>query len=665
MFIDRDASLIEFDRRVLEEARDHGHPLLERVKFLGILGRNVDEFVMVRGKEWMSSPRAPHLLRSIGALLRAGDRLLRRELVPALAAAGVRVTDYDQLTPDEQNAAARCFVESVLPAIAIVEIGDAPVHDICSAGLNVAVIVRGPREERRLAVVRIPDHIPSIVRFMPQGSDNGDGPFVWLEQLVLANLGQVFPGGWDVESAYRFRVLRDADVSPAEDDSIEAPDRMTRALRQRDTNPVMMMEVDRGADAETVERLARALSVTPDRIRRPRRVLDLKRLWDFSCIARPDLRDAPVTPRIPASVNGPCLFAAIRAGDILLHHPYESFEPVVAWLRQAAHDPGVVSISTTLYRTDRGASPVVAALADAARAGKHVRVLVELRARFDERHNAEWARVLRSAGVEVVHGRPGLKVHAKKTLVVRREGNRLRRYVHISTGNYSTFTALVYTDLALLTCDDDVAADVAAVFDFAAGAHNEPPSPGTVLASPFGLRNAFTAFVEREMAWASAGAHGRIVLKINALVDPAAIQLLCRASQAGVDVDLIVRGICCLRPGVPGVSERIRVRSIVGRFLEHSRAWYFRNGGSHDVFVGSADVMPRNFDRRIEVMVPLRDASLARRVRDILDLCLADTLGARTLGRDGRYARKSARSAAVGVSCQALLLDQAEVMATL
>jgi len=654
--IDRDLSLIEFERRVLEEARDERNPLLERVKFLGILGRNLDEFVMVRGNKWIAAPHAQQLSGAMHAMLQDGQQLLQRDLVPALAEAGIHLVDYVALTEDERADVDRRFTEIVLPLIVPVFCDSTLVQGVQTLGLNFAVVIHDGHHEGRLAMVRVPDRLPSIAPFTPSPArqDGGDA-FVWLDQVLQANMHRVFPGA-RIESAHLFRIVRDADVVLDVASAGELPDRMIEAVRQRDTNPIMMMAIDRAASGAVIDRLARALSVVPEAVFRVPEVLDLKRLWDFSRIARADLRYPALVPYVPPRLASGCIFAAIRMGDILLHHPYESFQPVVDLLRQAVDDPDVVSISTTLYRTDRRESPIVEALADAAHRGKDVRVIVELTARFDEHLNAEWARLLKAAGADVFHSRAGRKVHAKQTLIVRRERDRIRRYVHVSTGNYSSFTSTVYTDLALLTCNEAIAADVGDLFEFMTS--DRPiESLRTLLAAPFALRAAFNALVEREIAWVARGERGHIVLKMNALVDQAHIELLHRASQAGVDVDLIVRGVCCLRPGVPGVSERIRVRSIVGRFLEHSRTWYFRNGGSEEVFIGSADLRPRNFDRRVEVVVPLKDTALAHRVHDILDVCLADTSSARELRSDGRYVRATPRPGEPVVSCQAVLLQ--------
>ena len=641
----------QFERRVLDQARDERNPLLERVKFLGILGRNLDEFVMVRGRQWMVSPSAKRLTRTAHALLRDGYRVLQRDLVPALAGAGVHLVDFASLTCEERADVDRRFTETVLPFLTPVLSDATPLGDAPGPGLNFAVVIDDP--QARLAIVRVSDRLPSLIPIARRGPSGPAETFVWLHELIAANLHRLFPGA-RVQSAHVFRVMRDADIVLKTCEADELPARTIDAVRQRETNPILMMVIDRAAAAPLVDRLERALSVPPDAVVRARDVLDLKRLWEFSEVQRADLHYPALVPRIPPTV-GPCMFTAIRRSDILLHHPFESFQPVIDLLRQAAADPAVERISVTLYRTDRGQSPVVDALLDAARRGKHVRVIVELKARFDERQNAEWARALNAAGAQVIHAPAGLKVHAKMLLIGRREGTRLRRYAHVSTGNYSACTSMVYTDLGLMTCDETIASDVEQLFEFMAG---EAPAPElrAVMAAPFTLRRGFESLVEREMAWAQRGEAGHIILKMNALIDPAAIDLLHRASQAGVQVDLIVRGFASLRPGVPGVSDRIRVRSIVGRFLEHSRVWYFRNGGAEEVFIGSADLRPRNFERRVEIVVPLKDRGLAHRVRyEILDTYLADTVSAKELLPNGRYRCVTPRSGEPGISCQAVL----------
>jgi polyphosphate kinase len=650
--INRDMSLIEFERRVLEEARDQRNPLLERVKFLGILGRNLDEFVMVRGRTWMASSSAKRLTRKTHALLRDGYRVLRRDLLPALATAGITVVDYCDLTAVERADVDQRFVDAIFPLITPRVCHGAPLADAPGLGLNLAVEL----DAGRLGIVRIPEQLSTLVP-LTESRQPARETFVWLHQVIAANLHRVFPRA-RIQSAHPFRIMRDADIVLEAATADELPQRTIAAVRQRETNPVLMMVVPRRAPARLVERLAQALSVQTEAIVRTRDVLDLKRLWDFTQLQRADLRYPPLIPHTSARI-GPCMFTSIRNGDILLHHPFESFRPVIELLRQAAADPAVEAISATLYRTDRGHSPVIEALIDAARRGKHVRVVVELKARFDELWNAEWARALKAAGAQVIHAPAGLKVHAKMLVIDRREGNRVRRYVHLSTGNYSSFTTTVYTDLAVMTCDESITSDVADLFDFMAGGAPTPVMR-TLIAAPFALRAGLRALVEREIEWAQRGEAAHIILKMNALVDAGAIDLLQRASHAGVQVDLIVRGVSVLRPGVPGLSDRIRVRSIVGRFLEHSRIWYFRNGGAEDTFIGSADLMPRNFDRRIEIAVPLKDRALAHRVRyEILDTYLSDTLSARESLASGRYRRLAPKTGEPGISSQSLLLDLA------
>ena len=638
------ARVIAFERRVLDEARNGATPLLERVKFLGVLGGNLDELMMVHGRTWASRLGAKRVARKTHALLRKAYRVLKRELLPALASAGLQVVDYASLTRDEQTSVDRQFAGTVLPHIT-------PLRDFTmlpGLGFNLAVVV----DDEPLAVVRLPDQVPML---MPVDCDL----FVWTHQAFAANVHRLFSDVRTIRSTHPFRIIRDANISlESPTDSVVSGfsrtpyGRTIDAVRQRDTNPVVMMVIDRAAEPSIVEHLSRALDVEPETVVRARHVLDFKRLWDVAQMPRADLRYPPLVPHRSPRV-GPDLFAAIRRHDILLHHPFESFQPVVDFVRQAAIDPAVERISATLYRTDRAESPVLEALLEAARRGKDVRVIVELKARFDERRNAEWSQALDAAGARVIHAPAGLKVHAKMLLVERSEGNDVRRYAHVSSGNYNASTATIYTDLALMTCDETIAGDIADLFAFMAGEAPVPELRG-VLMAPFALRAGFSALVEREIAWAARGEAAQIILKMNSLLDDEAIDLLKRAAEAGVQVDLIVRGASALSPS----SDHLRIRSIVGRFLEHSRAWYFRNGGDEEVFIGSADLRPRNFDRRVEVMVPLRDRALAARLRyEVLDLYLLDTLSARELLPDGRYRRVTPRPGEPGLACQSVLLD--------
>ena len=635
--------VIAFERRVLDEARDDRTPLLERVKFLGILGGNLDELMMVHGRAWASRIGARRVARKTHALLRQGYRVLKRELLPALANAGLHVVDYAVLTDDQQAAVDRQCADTALAHVT--PLREDELASLPGLGLNLAVVFDGGDGVERLAVVRIPERL-SILMHVDRDL------FVWSHQAVAANVHRLFPDARAIRSAHPFRIIRDANVAFDRSAADPLPCRTIAAVRQRETNPVVMMVVDRAAERPIVARLARAFGVEPDAVVRARHVIDFKRLWDVAQMPRADLRYPALLPRLPQRV-GADLFAAMRRDDILLHHPFESFQPVVDLVRQAAADPSVERISATLYRTDRGESPVLEALVDAARRGKAVRVVVELKARFDERRNAEWAQALHAAGARVIHAPAGLKVHAKMLLIERREKHGVRRYAHVSSGNYNTATATIYTDLALMTCDEIITGDVAGLFAFMSGEAPLPELRGA-FAAPFGLRAAFRALVEREIAWAQRGEAAHIILKMNSLLDEGAMDLLTRAAEAGVQVDLIVRGASALLPS----SDHIRVRSIVGRFLEHSRAWYFRNGGDEEVFIGSADLRPRNFDKRVELMVPLRDRALAARVRyEILDVYLLDTLSARELLPDGRYRRVSPRPGEPGLACQSALLD--------
>jgi polyphosphate kinase len=480
---------------------------------------------------------------------------------------------------------------------------------------------------------------------------------VWLDQLVIAHLSSVFP---DLAAlgAYRFRLLRDVNVPPQTVAAGHPVERVAEVIRRRETNPIAALIVERRMPSRLVSHLARGLNAPDASVHRAGVVPDLRRLWEVNRIARPDLRAPAIVPRRPRALDGHAsVLAAVRERDILFHHPYESFDPVVDMIREAAEDPAVTRIWTTLYRTDRE-SPVVQALLAAHGRGTPVRVLIELGARLDEHRNAHWWRVFERAGAAVFPGPAGLKVHAKMALIERNEGGRIRRYAHLSSGNYNAFTARTYTDLGLLTCDEEIANDVAAVFDSLCGVTGATDLRALVLA-PIDLRARLAALVAREIACHRRGDRGHIILKMNGLADRDTIGLLYRASQAGVQVDLLVRGICCLRPGVPGLSERIRVRSIVGRFLEHSRAWYFRNGGLEDVYVGSADLLPRNLDRRVEVMAPLKDARLRGRVFDLLQQYLADNVKARELRADGRYVRVGRRADEPAVDAQLALLHDA------
>jgi polyphosphate kinase len=651
LFNDRDLGFLRFQERVFDEAQDETIPLLDRVKFLAIVGTHLDDFVRVRAPELRRSVARRMLIESLlKQLVYKVEVYWRRRLLPALRAAGIHIVDYTRLTSDERAEVDAHFADVVYPALAPIacdRAGSFP--QVATLGMNVMVRTMAGCGERRF-LLRIPDSLPALVPFhtsrvastvLAVEKNRTIRGYAWLDQVVLANLRTVFPETALI-AAHRFRLLREVDVPPQASAGIGALERALTVLRMREANPVAALVADRRMPDDVLADLARHLAVADGAVHRSSAVSDLRRLWEVTRIARPDLKAPPLQAREPAALETHTdILAAAQQRDILFHHPYESFQPVVEMARQAARDPDVVRIALTLYRTDRE-SPVVHALLDAVRQGKQVRVMVELNARLDEHRNVTWWRMFEQAGASVFPSPAGLKVHAKMALIERHEAGRLRRYAHLSSGNYNAFTAKAYTDVALLTCDEDITGDVASLFD-ALCAGSVPNQFRALTVAPINMRDALTTLVEREIACHRRGERGHIILKMNGLVDRDVIGLLYRASQEGVCVDLLVRGLCCLRPGVADVSERIRVRSIVGRFLEHSRVWYFRNGGNDEVYIGSADLMPRNLDRRVEIMVPLRDARLRRRLFEILRLYLADNVKARELRADGSYVRPPVR----------------------
>ena len=669
LLLDPDLSRLEFQRRVLDEARDPRNPLLERVRFLSIVGSNLDEFAMTRlgalapaggarvlrmdAPMSQSRGRRERIETLARTLMLEAREYLTRHLAPELADAGIHLRDYLNLDAHQRAEADRYFEEAVLPLL--MPLGfDAtrPFPHLTHRDITFAVVLRSPAGRQHFACLQVPSSTPLLVpvrhlRLEASGGNSmrTDGAiergYVWLDQVIAANLPAVFRG-MHVIGAYPFRVIRDAEIRT---DAIDSDDGwlsvIEQGVHQREFAPIRVVAVAEDMPEELVDLLARNLCVPESIVHRTKHLRDLRRLGELLRVERPDLKYAPSVPPLPMAlrpVHGCDIFSAIRARDILLHHPFESFQPVVDFVRQSAVDPSVLGISMTLYRVDRD-SPIVSSLIEAARAGKQVRVVVELRARFDETNNIAWARALERAGAHVTYGMPELKVHAKIAMVVRREGEKVRTYVHVSSGNYNTGTACAYTDVGLLTCDEDIARDATDMFNFLTG-HAAPSAFRKMIAAPATLKRRVTELIGNEIAHRQAGRPGRIILKMNALSDPGIIRLLYLASQCGVEIDLIIRGICCLRPGVPGVSDHIRVRSIVGRFLEHSRIWYFRNGGQERVFIGSADLMPRNFERRVEVMIPVEEGSMLRRIRDeILAAYLDDDVKAWRLRSDGDYER--------------------------
>jgi polyphosphate kinase len=670
LYVNRELSLLAFQKRVLEEAEDPHNPLLERVKFLSIFGSNLEEFFMVRvaglkrqveggvlecGPDGLTPRQQLSAIHEeVSTLIQAAQNHLRLQILPALQEAGVCIVDYAHLTSAQREGVDRYFLESVFPALTPLAVDPGrPFPLISNLSVNLAVSLRDGKGAEHFARVKVPETLPQLVSVTSAIGEAANlkrktpAPkyLVWLEQLIAANLQSLFPGMKILES-YPFHVTRDADNAIKELEAGDLMESVEEGVWQRRFADVIRLEVDDRVPAGVLELLQHHLALEPEDIYKLGHPLALSRLKHLYALDRPDLKDRPFIPAAPAALQqqeeGEDIFAAIRRQDVLLCLPFVSFQPVVSFLQQAAHDPAVLAIKITLYRVGRN-SPVVEALLDAVEEGKQVAALVELKARFDEESNIEWARALESQGAHVVYGLLGLKVHCKAALVVRREGDAIRRYVHLSTGNYNSVTAQLYTDIGMFTCDEAIGADCTDLFNYLTG-YSAKVDYRKLLVAPLGLRQALERLIHREIEHQRAGERGHLIFKMNALVDMRMIQLLYEASQAGVQVDLLVRGICCLRPGLAGVSENIKVTSIVGRFLEHSRIFYFRNAGQEEVYLGSADMMPRNLDRRVEVAFPVQDPKLVRFLRDeVLAIYLADVAKARYMKPDGTYERPSDR----------------------
>ncbi len=648
-FINRELSWLEFEARVLALAEDHGRPLLERVKFAAIYSQNLDEFFQIRVSGLEEQVEAgvaattpdgmtPHeqlaaIRDRVQSLQARADSLVVDDLLPSLEKEHIRLVHWDQLDAADRELLGRRFRERIFPVLTPLSVDPShPFPYISNLSLNLAAVIRDPKTgERRFARVKIP---PLLPRF----TDLPDGErFVPLEQVIAAHLDQLFPG-MDIVGVHVFRVTRDADVEVEEDeaDDLLAAIETVLQRRQRGATPIRL-ETDPAMSEEMRRLLMRELGVDDSQVYVGEWLLAIGDLWFFAGLDRADLKDDPWTPVTPPelySPDGPVdIFSAIRRGDILVHHPYDSFSASVeAFVEQAARDPDVLAIKQTLYRTSSG-SPIIHSLVRAAQAGKQVVALVELKARFDELANITFARTLETAGVHVVYGVVGLKTHAKTCLVVRREGAGIRRYAHIGTGNYNPATARLYEDLGLLTADPELGADLTDLFNLLTG-YSRQREYRKLLVAPVTMRPGLEALIRREMAHDD----GSIVLKLNSLADASLIDSLYEASQAGVQIDLLVRGICCMRPGVPDMSQSVRVRSIVGRFLEHSRIFRFGSEArGYDYLMGSADWMPRNLDRRVEALTPVEDASLQRRLDEILSIELDDDELAWELAADGTW----------------------------
>ena len=672
LYVNRELSLLSFQRRVLDEALDEANPLLERVKFLGILGSNLDEFFMVRvaglkqqidagiqepGPDGLTPRQQLEAIRTEFSQILIEAHACRRRLFTDLQRHGIRLLDYHELAPGQRQHADTYFRETVYPVLTPLAVDiSRPFPHISNLSLNLSILIRDPRGHEQFARLKVPDSLPQLVPV--QGTTKRNGRplcYVWIEQVVQANLQQLFPGMEVIES-HLFHVTRDADLAIQELEGGDLLETVEEGVRQRRFGEVVRLKVDTRMPERVLKILQTNLEIEDSDIFRVDGPLALSRLRLFGQFDRPELKEPIFVPALPDQWNEDGdIFGQIRRGDILLHHPFDSFAPVVDFLRAAAADPQVLAIKMTLYRVGRN-SPVVEALLEALEQGKQVAVLVELKARFDEESNIEWARALEREGVHVVYGLPGLKIHGKVALVVRREGDVMRRYVHLSTGNYNAVTAHLYTDVGLFTCDEAIGADATDLFNFLTG-YSAKDSYQKLLVAPVNLRDKFEALIEREIQHARAGRPARLIVKTNALGDPRIIRLLYQASQAGVRCDLIIRGICCLRPGMSGISDNIRVFSIVGRFLEHSRIFYFQNDGAEEIYLGSADIMPRNINRRVEILFPIERASLKRYLRDqVLEAYLCDSVKSRQMQADGTYLRTPKTDGEMAANSQLVLL---------
>src|SRR5216683_469071 len=669
LFINRELSLLSFQRRVLEEAEDPANPLLERVKFLAIVGSNIDEFFMVRvsglleqtdagildvGPDGMSpGAQLVTIRREVKKLSADAQRCLTDQLLPELREAGIQILEYSDLRPEQRAFADGYFTEVIFPVLTPLAFDPGrPFPHISNLSVNLAVLIRDSKGVEHFARVKVPDSLPQFIPLRPpkkKSIKRYRGPekqeFVWIEQVIAANLSALFRD-MEIVAAHAFKVTRDADLEIKELETADLLETIEEGVRQRRFGDVVRLQVGEDMPAPILEILMNNLEIDSSQVYRGKGPLSFNRLMGLAALDRPDLKDLPFVPAVPAALipqsEEDDLFAQIRRQDILLQHPFDSFQPIVDFIMKAAQERDVLAIKTVLYRVGRN-SPVVEALMQALENEKQVAVLVELKARFDEESNIDWARALEKAGVHVVYGLVGLKTHCKITMLVRKEGDAIRRYLHLATGNYNIFTARQYTDIGIFTCDEELAADVTDLFNYLTG-YSAKKDYRKLLVSPVNLRRVFESLIKREIEHQISGGSGQLIFKMNALVDPEIIRLLYQASQAGVKVELIVRGICCLRPGLPGISENIQVISVVGTFLEHSRIYYFHNDGDEEIYLGSADLMPRNLDRRVEVLFPVNGRESIQHVkREILDTYLADTVKARQMRSDGSFVRKTAR----------------------
>lgn len=660
-FINRDLSWVEFNRRVLEEALNPELPLLEKIKFISIFHSNLDEFYMIRIAGLKEQVDANVLELSIDGLtpveqLRKTEQkikpmleqsmdLWKNYIVPKLFENGVQIYNYSNLSDDEKLLLTDYFKKEIFPILTPLAFDPGrPFPYISNLSLNFAILVKKPNGESHFARLKIPSTLPRILQIdkilNPNKKNQNNGQFsakfVWIGDLLRDNLNWLFPG-MEVIEAHRFRITRDTDIELQEDEADDLLRVIEENIRQRRFGAVVRLEVESKMPHFMLDTLMENLEVTSEDIHiidGPLALSDLMQLYDLPLH---QLKSKPFYSVLPKAFEDEIdIFSIIRQKDVLLHHPYDSFSPVIEFIKQASTDPDVLAIKQTLYRVGSN-SPILKYLIEAAERGKQVAVLVELKARFDEENNIFWARELEKVGVHVVYGLVGLKTHAKMTLVVRKESDGVHKYVHLSTGNYNLTTAKIYTDIGLFTSDEDISSDVTEIFNYLTG-YSKQTEFRKLIVAPISMREKFVSLIFREIENKKAGGTGKLIFKMNSLVDPILIGALYEASQNAVEIDLIVRGICCLVPGIPGLSENIRVRSIVGRFLEHSRIFYFYNKGEENIYLSSADFMQRNLDRRVEIAFPIKDSALKSELyKNILRSALKDNLKARVLNPDLSY----------------------------
>lgn len=671
-YLNRELSWLDFNRRVLTQAQDSSHPLLERVKFLAIVGANLNEFFMIRvasllrkqrtGTEDVSPDGMTTEEQLIQVRKQAAEMLAlvakgwTSDLRPALADAHIHFLDPADYTPAIAAHLETYFAREIWPVLTPLAFDPGhPFPYISNLSLNLAVVVKhGGRT--KFARVKIPDVLPRFVPIPDRLATRGHQTFVFLEDIIRANLAKLFPGT-TVRGAYLFRVVRDADLVIQEDEADDLLESVDKSLRERRHGALSMLKVEAGVPRRVLDILIENFEIEEENVFRTKERLGFGDWMQLAALHRPELKYPPFQPAATwENDEGEAIFAELRQHDRMVHHPFQSFDAVEGFLRAAVNDPQVLGIKMTLYRIGPN-SPMVDLLVTAADAGKQVAVLVELKARFDERNNILWAQRLEAAGVHVVYGLLNLKTHCKICLVVRKEADGIRRYAHLGTGNYNIITSRSYTDLGLFTSRDAIVQDASDLFNYLTG-YSSQLQYRELLVAPVSLRSGLAQLIDREITAAEAGRPSGIIIKVNAITDPEMVRHLYRASRAGVRVQLLVRGVCVLRPGVPGVSDNITVRSIIGRFLEHSRIFWFANGGDPRVYIGSADLMERNLDRRVEVLCPIIDSKLADHLRSVvLQAYLSDTRRGRLLTATGAYERDSAAPDSEALSAQDVLLS--------